>query len=160
MPHGLSAFYDLEEGLAYAQKVNKPVMIDFTGHGCVNCREMEARVWSDPDVLQRLKNDYVLVSLYVDDKLELPQSEWYTSSFDNRVKKTIGAQNFDYQVTKFNYNAQPLYVLLSPSGDVLHPPKAYDLYAKNFTAFLDSGLEAYKKAGHGYVPLPVSAVAK
>ncbi len=160
MPHGLSAFYDLEEGLAYAQKVNKPVMIDFTGHGCVNCREMEARVWSDPEVLQRLKNDYVLVSLYVDDKLELPQSEWYTSSFDNRVKKTLGAQNFDYQVTKFNYNAQPLYVLLSPSGDVLSQPKAYDLYAKNFTAFLDGGLEAYKKAGQGYVPMPVSAVAK
>ncbi|MBD0260794.1 MAG: thioredoxin family protein, partial [Cytophagales bacterium] len=160
MPHGLSAFYDLEEGLAYAQKVNKPVMIDFTGHGCVNCREMEARVWSDPDVLQRLKNDYVLVSLYVDDKLQLPQSEWYTSSFDNRVKKTLGAQNFDYQVTKFNYNAQPLYVLLSPSGDMLSQPKAYDLYAKNFTAFLDSGLEAYKKGGQGYVPLPVSAVAK
>ncbi len=160
MPHGLSAFYDLEEGLAYAQKVNKPVMIDFTGHGCVNCREMEARVWSDPDVLKRLKNDYVLVSLYVDDKLELPQSEWYTSSFDNRVKKTIGAQNFDYQVTKFNYNAQPLYVLLTPSGELLNKPKAYDLFAKNFTAFLDSGLEAYKKGGQGYVPMPVSAAAK
>jgi thiol:disulfide interchange protein DsbD len=160
MPHGLTAFYDLKEGLAYAQKVNKPVLIDFTGHGCVNCREMEARVWSDPDVLQRLKNDYVLVSLYVDDKLELPQSEWYTSSFDNRVKKTLGAQNFDYQVTKFNYNAQPLYVLLSPSGELLTQPKAYDLYAKNFTTFLDSGLEAYKKAGPGYVPMPVSAVSQ
>jgi thiol:disulfide interchange protein DsbD len=76
------------------------------------------------------------------------------------VKKTLGVQNFDYQVTKFNYNAQPLYVLLSPSGELLTQPKAYDLYAKNFTTFLDSGLEAYKKAGPGYVPMPVSAVSQ
>ncbi|MBU1821378.1 MAG: thioredoxin family protein, partial [Bacteroidetes bacterium] len=97
LPHGLQGFFDYEQALNYAQKVNKPVFIDFTGHGCVNCREMEARVWSDPAVLQRLRDDYVVVALYVDDKTELPESEWYTSSYDNRVKKTIGAQNADLQ---------------------------------------------------------------
>ncbi|MCU0353961.1 MAG: thioredoxin family protein [Cytophagales bacterium] len=146
-PHNLPGFFDLKEALAYAQKVNKPVFVDFTGHGCVNCREMEARVWPEPTVLQRLANDYVLVSLYVDDKTELPESEWYTSARDGKLKKTIGSQNFDYQITRFNYNAQPLYVLLDTAGNPLPvPPTAHDLSVENFVGFLDKGLSAFRKS--------------
>lgn len=143
-PHNLPGFFDLKEATAYARRVNKPLFLDFTGHGCVNCREMEARVWSEPQVQQRLANDYVIVSLYVDDKTELPQTEWYTSARDGKLKKTIGAQNFDYQITQFNYNAQPLYVLLGPDGGQLSTePLAYDLDASRFTAFLDAGLARF-----------------
>ncbi len=145
-PHNLPGFFDLKEGLAYAKKVNKPVFIDFTGHGCVNCREMEARVWPEPAVLSKLAKDYVLVSLYVDDKTELPEAEWYTSQRDGKQKKTIGSQNFDYQITKFNYNAQPLYVLLDTQGNPLPiPPTAYDLDVNNFVNFLDKGIDTFQK---------------
>ncbi len=145
-PHNLPGFFDLKEGLAYAKKVNKPVFIDFTGHGCVNCREMEARVWPEPPVKSRLARDYVLISLYVDDKTELPEAEWYTSARDGKQKKTIGSQNFDYQITKFNYNAQPLYVLLDTEGNPLPvAPTAHDLNVTNFVNFLDKGLQAFHK---------------
>jgi thiol:disulfide interchange protein DsbD len=157
LPHGLQGFFDYQQAVQYARKANKPIFIDFTGHGCVNCREMEARVWSDPEVLRRLSNDYVVLALYVDDKYELPESAWYTSAYDGKVKKTIGAQNADLQITKFNNNAQPYYTLIDGNGNLLVEPKAYDLNVEHFAAFLDSGLAAYKKAGPGYVPMPVSA---
>ena len=140
LPHGLEGFFDYEQGIAYAKRHNKPVFIDFTGHGCVNCREMEANVWSDPRVLQRLKNDYVIIALYVDDKKELPEEEWITSTYDGRVKKTIGKKYADFQITRFGVNAQPYYVLLDHEGKVLTEPKAYDLNVDNFIAFLDEGL--------------------
>lgn len=139
LPHGLQGFFDYKQGLAYAKKVNKPVFIDFTGHGCVNCREMEARVWSDPAVLSRLQNDFVIIALYVDDKTELPESEWYTSTYDQKVKKTIGAQNADLQITKYNNNAQPHYCLVDSSGKLLVAPKNYDRSVENFVTFLESG---------------------
>ncbi len=139
LPHDLEGFFDYEQALAYSKKVNKPVFIDFTGHGCVNCREMEARVWSDPAVLQRLREDYVIVALYVDDKTELPESQWYTSPYDQRVKKTIGAQNADLQIRKYNNNAQPHYCLVDGKGNLLVAPINYDLDPGNFAAFLDSG---------------------
>ncbi|WP_026262099.1 cytochrome c biogenesis protein CcdA [Spirosoma panaciterrae] len=139
LPHGLQGFFDYKQALAYAKKVNKPVFIDFTGHGCVNCREMEARVWSDPAVLSRLQNDFVMLALYVDDKTELPESEWYTSTYDQKVKKTIGAQNADLQIIKYNNNAQPHYCLVNSEGKLLVPPKNYDRDVANFVAFLDSG---------------------
>ncbi|ACT95376.1 protein-disulfide reductase DsbD family protein [Dyadobacter fermentans] len=145
LPHELEGFYDYQEALAYAKKVNKPVFIDFTGHGCVNCREMEARVWVDPAVLQRLNNDYVIVALYVDDKTELPESQWYTSKYDNKVKKTIGAQNADLQIVKYNNNAQPHYCLVDHEGNLLVSPKNYDLDPAKFAAFLDSGKAAFGK---------------
>jgi thiol:disulfide interchange protein DsbD len=160
LPHGLQGFFDYQQALQYARKANKPIFIDFTGHGCVNCREMEARVWSDPEVLRRLSNDYVVLALYVDDKYELPESAWYTSAYDGKVKKTIGAQNADLQITKFNNNAQPYYTLIDGNGNLLVAPKAYDLNVEHFAAFLDSGLAAYKKAGPGYVPMPVSTLTK
>ncbi|GAB4026562.1 cytochrome c biogenesis protein CcdA [Spirosoma gilvum] len=139
LPHDLQGFFDYKQALAYAKKVNKPVFIDFTGHGCVNCREMEARVWSDPAVLSRLQNDFVMLALYVDDKTELPESEWYTSSYDQKIKKTIGAQNADLQIVKYNNNAQPHYCLVNSEGKLLVPPKNYDRDVANFVAFLESG---------------------
>ncbi|MEJ5304006.1 MAG: thioredoxin fold domain-containing protein [Bacteroidales bacterium] len=145
LPHGLEGYFDYEQGLACAKKLNKPVFIDFTGHGCVNCREMEARVWSHPEVLKRLKNDFVIIALYVDDKTELPENEWIVSSYDGKVKKTIGKKYADFQISRFNVNAQPYYVLLDPDGNQLVPPKAYDLNVDNFIRFLDSGLEAFRK---------------
>ena len=145
LPHELEGFYDYQEALAYAKKVNKPVFIDFTGHGCVNCREMEARVWVDPAVLQRLRDDYVIVALYVDDKTELPEAQWYTSKYDNKVKKTIGAQNADLQIVKYNNNAQPHYCLVDHEGNLLVAPKNYDLDPAKFAAFLDSGKAAFSK---------------
>jgi thiol:disulfide interchange protein DsbD len=144
LPHELNGFFDYKQALAYAKKVNKPIFIDFTGHGCVNCREMEANVWSDPEVLKRLRNDYVVLALYVDDKTELPQNEWYTSSYDQREKKTIGKQNADLQISRFNANAQPYYVLINPNTEkVLVEPKAYDLKIQNFVDFLEAGKSAF-----------------
>nr|WP_233874128.1 cytochrome c biogenesis protein CcdA [Dyadobacter sp. CY323] len=143
LPHELEGFFDYKDALAYAKKVNKPVFIDFTGHGCVNCREMEARVWVDPAVQQRLRNDYVIVALYVDDKTELPESAWYTSNYDNKVKKTIGAQNADLQIVKYNNNAQPHYCLVDHDGNLLVKPINYDLNPANFAAFLDRGKAAF-----------------
>ena len=122
-----------------AKKVNKPVFINFTGHSCSNCREMEARVWSDPAVLSRLQNDYVMLALYVDDKTELPEADWYTSAYDGKIKKSIGAQNADLQITKFNNNAQPHYCLVDSNGNLLVAPKNYDRSIENFVAFLDAG---------------------
>ena len=113
------------------------MFIDFTGHGCVNCREMEATVWSDPEVLKRLKNDYVVVALYVDEKTELPKSESYVSAHDQKIKKTIGKQNLNFMIQKLNANAQPYYTLVGNNGIVLVPPKGYDLNVQNFVDFLD-----------------------
>lgn len=146
LPHGLEGFFDFDQALACAEEQNKPIFIDFTGHGCVNCREMEANVWSDPKVLQILRNDYVVVAMYVDDKkIELPESEWYTSTYDGKVKKNLGAKNFDFQKSKFNANAQPFYVLMGHDGQVLANPRAYDLDVDAFVKFLETGIKNYKE---------------
>ncbi|WP_162054995.1 protein-disulfide reductase DsbD family protein [Pontibacter pamirensis] len=144
LPHGLKGYFDLEQAKRCAAEQDKPIFIDFTGHGCVNCREMEANVWSDPAVLQRLREDYVIVALYVDDKTELPEADWYTSSYDDKVKKTIGKQYADYQISKFNVNAQPYYVLMDENENVLVKPISYDLNVENFVNFLDAGVASYK----------------
>ena len=146
MPHGLQGYFDYDQALACAKKQNKPLFIDFTGHGCVNCREMEARVWSDDKVLKRLAEDFVLVALYVDDRTELAEDAWFTSSYDNKIKKTIGQQNADLQITRFDNNAQPYYVILNTDGELLLPPKAYDLNIANFVAFLDEAKRLFASA--------------
>jgi thiol:disulfide interchange protein DsbD len=143
-PHNLNAFFDYEEGLAYAKKENKPVLIDFTGHSCVNCRKMEASVWSDSEVLKRLKKDYVLISLYVDDKTELAENEKYISKFSGKKIKTLGNKWSDFQASTFNTNSQPYYVLVNPIGQVLVAPQAFNLDINNYINFLDSGLNAYQ----------------
>lgn len=145
LPHGLNGYFDYDQAIACARQQNKPLFIDFTGHGCTNCREMEAVVWSDPEVLRRLQNDFVVVALYVDDKTELPESEWYTSKYDNKVKKTIGKQNADLQIANLNNNAQPFYVLLGKDERVLVPPYGYDKSVKSFVKFLDSARDKFKE---------------
>lgn len=90
LPHGLDGYFELDQAMSIAKIKNKPLFIDFTGHGCVNCREMEANVWSDPAVLDLLENEFVVVALYVDDKTTLPENEWIKSSYDGKVKKTLG----------------------------------------------------------------------
>jgi thioredoxin-related protein len=123
LPHGLNGYFDLEQGLDCAKKLGKPVFLDFVGHACSNCKAMEARVWSDPRVLEMLRNDYVIIALYVDDRTQLPEIEWVTSSFDGKQKKTIGQKNLDYQITKFNTNTQPFYVLIDSEGNLLNQPR-------------------------------------
>ena len=148
IPHGIRGYFSYEQALACARAQNKPLFIDFTGHGCVNCREMEARVWSDPEVLSLLKNKYVVVALYVDEKTALPESEWYESAYDGKVKKTMGKQNVDLQIRKFGNNAQPYYVLLNNKEEPLVRPIAYDLSVQNFVDFLKQGLENFKENRH------------
>ena len=145
LPHGLQGFFDYEEAVAYAKKVNKPIFIDFTGHGCVNCRKMEENVWSNPSVLKRLKEDYVVVALYVDDKMELPKEKWYISKDDGQEKTSMGDQNLDFQIVRFNGNAQPYYCLVNPNEQkgTLAPPKAFDSNVENFVKFLDEGKAKY-----------------
>lgn len=145
LPHELNGYFDYDQALACARQQNKPIFIDFTGHGCTNCREMEANVWSNPQVLQRLNNDFVIVALYVDDKTELPESDWFTSTYDNKVKKTIGKQNADLQITNLNNNAQPFYVLVGKDERVLVSPYGYNLNAESFVKFLDNGKQKYKE---------------
>lgn len=145
LPHNLRGFFDYEQAIEFARQQDKPVFIDFTGHGCVNCRKMEQYVWSAPEVLNILRNDYVVLALYVDDKTELPESEWYTSSFDGKVKKTVGKQNFDFQITQFNGNAQPYYVLLDTNEQPLVAPLSYDPSVENFVEFLENGKAEFER---------------
>ncbi|MDE5418113.1 thioredoxin family protein [Labilibaculum sp. DW002] len=143
LPHGLSGYFDYEEGIAAAKKLNKPVFIDFTGHGCVNCREMEANVWSDPRVMKIMREDYVIIALYVDDKKTLPESDWIVSTYDGKTKKTLGKINADFQITRFGINAQPYYVLQDKKENLLVEPRAYDLNADAFVEFLEKGKKEF-----------------
>ncbi len=145
LPHGLKGYFDYDQALACAKEQNKPIFLDFTGHACVNCREMEANVWSDPRVLEILRNDFIIATLYVDDKKELSEEEWVTSTYDGKVKKTIGAKFADMQIARYGTNAQPYYVLLNPDGKMLVQPKAYDLNVENYIKFLKSGLKNFKE---------------
>ena len=145
LPHGLEGYFDYEQGMACARKLNKPVFIDFTGHGCVNCREMEASVWSDPRVLERLQNNFVVIALYVDDKATLPKNEWITSTYDGKVKKTLGKKYADFQISRYRVNAQPYYVLLDGKEQNLVEPRAYDLNVDRFVEFLDAGFAEFNK---------------
>ena len=134
LPYNLKGFFDYEEALIYSKKNNKPMLLDFTGHGCVNCRDIESRVWPDQRVRDYLNNKYVLVSLYVDDKTQLPEKDWYISSYDSKIKKTIGKQNADFQITRFNNNAQPFYVVIDPfSEKIVYRPWGYELNAVSYT---------------------------
>ena len=145
-PLGINCFKDFEEGVAYAKEVNKPILLDFTGWACVNCRKMEENVWSEPDVYEILKEDYVLISLYVDDRKELPESEQFDFKYDTgRVKhiETIGQKWGTFQTVNFNAASQPYYVLMSPDLEILNNAVQYtdsDVYRE----WLKSGLENFK----------------
>ena len=137
--HGLDGYFTLEEGLEAAQATGKPIFVDVTGHGCVNCREMEARVWSDPEVLRRLRDNFVIVALYTDDKTKLPEGRWLTTPA-GKTLKTIGSVNSYVARTRFGVNAQPNYLILSPEGEILAGPRAYNLSIPGYIEFLDSAL--------------------
>jgi thiol:disulfide interchange protein len=145
IPHGISGYFDYEQALAAAKREGKPLLIDFTGHGCVNCRKMEENVWVDSQVLKRLKEDFVMVALYIDERLELPESDWYTSSYDGKVKKTLGKQNADFQITRFNNNAQPYYVILDHNEQLLAKPRGYNTDIAAFVAFLDGAKKIFNE---------------
>ena len=144
MPLGLTGYFTLEEGLAAAKSLGKPVFVDITGHGCVNCREMEQRVWSDPRVLGILRNEYVLVALYTDDKTKLDESDWLTTP-EGKTLKEIGRANSYIVRTRFGVNAQPNYVLLDTDGGQLAPVRGYNLSVDGFIEFLNSGIEKFSR---------------
>ncbi|MFN6946258.1 MAG: protein-disulfide reductase DsbD family protein [Cytophagaceae bacterium] len=146
LPHGLKGYFDYEQALACARERNLPLFIDFTGHGCVNCREMEANVWADPEVMRMLNNDFLIVALYTDDRTQLPESDWFTSPYDNKVKKTVGAINRDIQIRHYNVNAQPYYVLLDPFTEkILAQPIGYERSIPLFLDFLKEGKSNFQK---------------
>lgn len=140
-----AAFDDYESGMAYAKKVNKPVMIDLSGFGCVNCRKMEASVWTDPKVKQMLENDYVLITLMVDDKTKLPQPIEIQENGKTRKLKTIGDKWSYLQRSKFGSNAQPFYILLNDEGQPLGPSYAFNEDVSKYIQFLQNGLKEFKK---------------
>jgi thiol:disulfide interchange protein DsbD len=149
IPHGIQGYFDYEEALACAKALKKPVFIDFTGHGCVNCRKMEEKVWSDPEVLKILKSDYVVVSLYVDDKkIKLSEQEQFKGTFSGKIIKTLGEKNAEIQACYFNSNSQPLYVLMTGDEVLLqHPGSAetFDYSPGKFRNFLQNGLAEFNK---------------
>jgi len=145
LPHGLQGYFEYEQALACAKELNKPLFVDIKGHACTNCKVMEKNVWSDPEVLKRLREDFVIVALYVDDKTKLPEEEWITSSFDGKVKKTIGRKNTDFQITRFGVNAQPYYVIMGHNDDVLNEPVGFVPDVDDYVDFLESGVQAFNE---------------
>lgn len=144
MPLGLKGYFDYKQGLACAKEQGKPVLIDFKGHACANCKLMEAKVWSDPEVLRRLRDNFVIIALYVDDRTQLPENEWITSFLDGKLKKTIGKVNEDLEISLFKTNALPLYVITDHEGNPLNTPSPTNLNVEVYKKWLDEGLAAFK----------------
>ncbi|WP_271393294.1 protein-disulfide reductase DsbD family protein [Aequorivita sinensis] len=144
-PHDILAFHDYETGLAYAKKVGKPVLVDFTGHACVNCRKMEERVWSEPKILKLLNNDVVLISLYVDDKRPLPEGEKYISEISGKELKYIGQKWSEFQILRYKANAQPFYVLMDHNEENLIDPVGYTPDIEEYYDWLQNGVGAFDK---------------
>ncbi|KIA97426.1 thiol:disulfide interchange protein DsbD [Flavobacterium sp. KMS] len=144
-PHDIMAFTDYEKGLAYAKSVNKPILLDFTGFACVNCRKMEDYVWSDPRILSILNNEVVLISLYVDDKRELPIEEQYVSKETGKKIKSIGNKWSDFQITRYKANAQPYYIILDTNEQSLNKPTGYTPDITEYEQWLKSGIQGFKK---------------
>ncbi len=139
LPHNLQGYFDYEEALACAREKNKPVLVDFVGHTCSNCKKMYGEVWSDPRVMEVLRNEFIIVALYTDDKTRLPEQEWITSK-DGRVKNTVGKKNQDFQITRFNSNALPLYAIVSSDGkDLTSSYYTYDPSPEKFMNWLKEG---------------------
>jgi len=143
LPVGMNGYFDYQQGIACAQKLNKPIFLDFKGHTCANCKKMEGGVFSNPEILQRLQNDYVIVALYTDDTYKLPESEWVKSAYDGEVKKTMGEKNLDFQIAKFKSNTQPLYAIINSAGDTLTSPIAFTMNVDAFKKFLDEGKKKF-----------------
>ncbi|MGZ3756587.1 MAG: protein-disulfide reductase DsbD family protein [Mucilaginibacter sp.] len=141
-PKGFNPFFDYDEGMAYAKKMHKPVMIDFTGHACVNCRKMEANVWTNKQVYKLINDQYVLIQLYVDDKTDLTPGEQTVTPKGKEIK-TIGNKWSSLEASSFRANSQPFYVLLDNEGKLLVSPGGADYDPQSYSQFLDSGLKAY-----------------
>ncbi len=144
-PHGIAAFTDYQKGVDYAQSVGKPILLDFTGFACVNCRKMEDYVWSEEAVLSKLKNDFVLISLYVDDKKDLPEDEQYISETTGKKIRTIGNKWSDFQIEKYQVNAQPYYIIMDENENELATPVGYTPDVDEYANWLQSGLDNYNK---------------
>ncbi|MBD1431906.1 thioredoxin family protein [Sphingobacterium sp. DN00404] len=142
-PKGFDPYYDYQEGLATAKELNKPVLIDFTGWNCVNCRKMEANVWTDPKVAALLREEFVMVELFVDDRTELSTEEQYVSEYSGKRIRTIGAKNSDFQASAFNSNSQPLYVIVDTVGNVLIPPSGANYNINSYAAYLQQGIDVF-----------------
>lgn len=147
LPHGLKGYFDYAEGLACAKEQNKPVLLDFVGHSCKNCKKMYAEVWSDPEILSILNDNFIIIALYTDDRTALPENEWYISSFDGKEKKTLGKKNQDIQFTKFATNTLPAYAIADAKENILTAEKFYSYSPdiKAFKSFLLEGITNYKK---------------
>lgn len=145
MPLGLSGYFEYNQGLACAKEQGKPVLIDFKGHACANCKVMEARVWSDPGILQRLRENFVIIALYADDRTRLPENEWITSEVDGKVKKTIGKINEDIEISKYKTNALPLYVITDHEGNPLNNPMPTNLDIEEYKEWLDEGVRLFNE---------------
>jgi thiol:disulfide interchange protein DsbD len=146
LPHGLQGYFDLDQALKCSKDQNKPLFVDFTGHGCTNCRNMENNVWSDPEVLKRLKNDFIVVALYVDDKvIDLQEKDQYTNEKGKKIT-LLGEKNSDIQSKEFKTNSQPYYVILDGDRKQMGESKTYDLNVENFIKFLEDGKAEFAKA--------------
>jgi thiol:disulfide interchange protein len=143
MPLGLKGYYEFNQGLICAKELRKPALLDFKGHACANCKLMEAKVWSDPEVLKKLRDNFVIISLYADDRTLLPEEEWVTSSVDGKIKKTIGKINEDIEISRFRTNALPLYVITDHEGNPLNKPMPTNLNIVEFKKWLDEGIENF-----------------
>lgn len=143
MPLGLQGYFDYKQGLACAKEKGKPVLIDFKGHACANCKRMEAKVWSDPEVFRRLRDNFVIIELYVDDRTQLPENEWIVSAIDGKQKKTIGKLYEDLEISKFKTNALPLYVIADSEGNPMNQPMPTNLNIAEYSKWLDEGLAAF-----------------
>ena len=151
MPLGLKGYYDYEQGLKCAKEQGKPVLLDFKGHACANCKLMEAKVWSEPEILRRLRDNFVIIGLYVDDRTLLPETEWITSAIDGKIKKTIGKINEDLEISKFKTNALPLYVITDHEGNPLNKPMPTNMNVEEYKKWLDEGMELFNASPR---PLP------
>jgi thiol:disulfide interchange protein DsbD len=145
LPYGLQGYFDYSEGLACAQKQNKPVFFDFKGYSCSNCKVMEAQVWSNPQVQKLLRDEFIIVALYTDDHTQIPVNEQIVSKIDGRKKKTIGQLNADIQISLFKSNALPLYAITDTKGNILIKPIGFENDVNKFVAFLNAGLQNFKK---------------
>lgn len=145
LPHGIKGYFEYSQAIACARTLQKPLFIDFTGHGCVNCRKMEDRVWANPEILKMLQEDFVVVALYVDDRTEADSSEWFVSQHDGKMKKTIGKINADLQICKFKHNAQPYYVLLDNDEQLLAQPIGSEYDVVKFRKFLEGAKKSFEK---------------
>ncbi len=144
-PRNFNAFFDLDEGMAYAKKVDKPVLIDFTGHACVNCRKMEDKVWVDPEVGRIIREEYVLIQLYVDERsVKMPAEKVHYSKLLRKETKDLGSWNGDFQATRYQSNSQPFYVLAGQDLEPMVTPQGAIFDAAEYAAFLQSGVDNYK----------------